>query len=239
MFTGPWLDSLLSWVLKAVLVKYIPSCCLRGAPVYGTACRPDMASACLVNPWHHVMSYSRIPQTLLPFVTSTEFLSVYSWLVHPANITKNSGYYRDWAEHKSKQAPTGPWCFEWGGILTHIRPTPLIFLLRKLRPRKMKCSTSNGLSASYCPSWCEGLFLKCGGAGQNSTWGPLVRDGLTPLWGNQSYRARVFVTQPCRHRGVVLWDLGGAGATEQCFVAPDNVCNLTFLHRPCWTSHLL
>lgn len=41
----------------------------------------------------------------------------------------------------------------------------LIFLLRKLRPRKMKCSTTSGLSASYCPSWREGLLLKCGGAG--------------------------------------------------------------------------
>lgn len=172
ILTGPWSDSPLSWVLKAVLVKYIPSCCLRGAPVYGTECRPDLASACLVIPWHHVMSYSRIPQTLLPFVTSTVFLSVYSWLVHPTNITKNSGYYRHWAEHKSKQELTGPWCFEWGGILTCIRPTPLIVLLRKLRPRKRKCSTSSGPSASYCPSWCEGLLLRCGGAGPKFHVGP-------------------------------------------------------------------
>lgn len=89
------------------------------------------------------------------------------------------------------------------------------------------------------PVGVKGCSESVEGLGQNSTWGPLVRDGLTPLWRNQSYRARVFMTQPYRHGGGVLWDLGGAGATEQCFVAPDSVCNLTSLHRPCWTSHLL
>lgn len=48
----------------------------------------------------------------------------------------------------------------------------LIFLLRKLRPREMKCSTTSGLSASYCPSWREGLLLKCGGAGPKFHVGP-------------------------------------------------------------------
>ena len=38
--------------------------------------------------------------------------------------------------------------------------------------RKRKCSTSNGPSASYCPSWCEGLFRKCGGAGPKFHMGP-------------------------------------------------------------------
>ena len=56
---------------------------------------------------------------------------------------------------------------------------------------------------------------------------------------NLSCRARVFMTEPYRHGGVVLWDLGGAGETEPSFVAPDNVSNSASLGWPCWTSHLL
>ena len=70
-----------------------------------------------------------------------------------------------------------------GARRNRIRPKPLIFLLRKLRPREVKCFTSDGPSAGHCPGRCGLLLLRCGGAMQTSTWAPLGRG-----WSNSPVR---------------------------------------------------
>lgn len=151
-------------------------------PMCEAGCRPDMASACLVIKRHHVMSF---PNPEFPkhcchlWQARCFYLFIHGLFIQQISL-RTSGYYRHWAEHK-KQTRTYRSVVFWWRLSG---PPHLIFLLRKLRPRKIKCSTTSGLSASYCPSWREGLLLKCGGTGPKfhvCLW-HRERDGLTPLW---------------------------------------------------------
>lgn len=116
-------------------------------------------------------------------MTSTEFPSICSLLVHSEILLRKYVITLCWALSRNTKTNKN---LEVHDILSKKEschssgPIPM-FLLRKLRPREAKCSTSGGQSADHCPSQGRVLFLSCGALGPKLHMG-LSGDGLdSPL----------------------------------------------------------